>query len=139
MATIAYHCKFCQRPGTAVYDPACDTLRLEIWSKILSCNHCSDFMVSRRSIDYRISSVCRAVFVARNQGNKAVRDIEAVAWDKLEVLTKDLSRMCCAFVGVTNVWDKEFIVLLMERPELSQRITNDYFARLKRAKAKAIT
>jgi hypothetical protein len=115
---IEYHCKFCGKPGTAEAEeiPGIE-LAVEKWKPLLCCDRCADFMTARRSVIEQIKRVCEEVIQARLVLKPIrLKDIEEAARAGLIEGTKRFTRLVCEYKRTMNIWDIEFVNLLMDKP-----------------------
>lgn len=125
---VAYKCKFCGREGIAVADDeGASMFVLEKWTPALCCDRCADFMVTKRNQQAKIERAC--VFLGQSRqtldGSK-LREIEAAVREKLVEMTKRFSAIVCDHYRKTNVWENDFVEMLMDHPDKLYQICAQY-------------
>lgn len=122
---IAYNCKFCKRPGIAVAEDGVDMFQIQKWIPMLACNRCADYMEGKRKLIDSIKKVCLDLVAADHRG-KRNSEIETSSRAMLEALTKKFARIVCDYFHLQNVWDVEFVNMLMEKPGRFWDICHQY-------------
>lgn len=129
---IDYKCKYCGRPGQAESDDDDSTMfQVEKWKPILACNRCADFMDQKGRLFDKIKTVC--IFLIQSEkltGDKASK-IESIAREKLTTLTKSLATLACGHYRLQNVWDNEFVNMLIDQPRRWGHIAYHYVKSIK--------
>lgn len=85
-------------------------------------------MVSKRKLSASIEKVSHIVLVTRSTLRQSViTQTESKAMEKLEFLTKEFARLVCDYYRKTRVWEPEFPRMILDNPDQSYKILNDYF------------
>lgn len=134
---IEYVCKFCGRPGVACLPDDIDSSSLEgesffsvgFWKRILCCNRCADYMESKRALTTRIIKV--AMLYYANKRNTSTPEKETKVRESLTFLTKQFASLVSKHFDKLNVWDNEFVNMLMDRPEKAASICASYIRHMK--------
>jgi hypothetical protein len=128
---LEYLCKFCQKPGQAHYEPL-EAMELAKWAPLLCCNRCHDFEVSRRRLGRAINKQATILLQSAECLNSAkVAGVQDSVRKVLEILTKKLCTKTCDHYRKPNIWDIEFVNLLMDRPDMAWQITNKFVLSIK--------
>ncbi len=128
---IDYLCQFCQRPGVAYYDDSCPGMHLDVWRKILACNHCADFREGVNRFTESIARSARSFAILQTSKLPEIRTESArTTREKLTVKTKDFAAHVCKFHHITNQWEEDFVEIIMERPDMVLRLLKDYERRI---------
>lgn len=125
---IAYECKFCNRPGIVIMEESPGIqFQIEKWKPILCCNRCGDFMVAKRKITDLIqrNAACLNVCRITLQGEKLLK-AESMCREAFTKLTKQFATVVCDYFRKTNVWDQEFVNMLMDKPDRFWHLCNQY-------------
>ncbi len=129
---IAYECKFCNKPGlVTVSDPEA-MFQVPKWKPMLACNRCADYMERKRALIERIGTATTTLSQFRmTRAGEKLNAAEAKLREKLGDITKQLSSVVCDYNYKSNVWDIEFVNLLMEHPMKFWGICNQYVRNIK--------
>jgi len=129
---IAYECKFCQKPGVVTIDDPEAMFQVPKWKHLISCNRCADYSERKRLFFERIETATAILNQFRmTLAPEKINSAESKIREKLTAITKQLSALVCDYYRKTNVWDVEFVNLLMERPEKTWAICNQYVRNIK--------
>lgn len=132
---VPYKCKVCGHPGLA----SCDQDALDVdpdiitrWTKLLTCNWCSDFIILRRKLVEGVKKVCESLISIRytTKGARLVED-ESKVREALTTKTQRLAAVLCEHRHKATVWEPEFVNLLMDKPDEVLNIVNQYARMLK--------
>ena len=133
MNMIAYKCPLCGKDGRAEYDPE-GVNQLEHWKKLLHCNRCADFMVELRSLRERARQISMAHMTLQKTG-KLTEERRSELRSKLSEATKAIAGLVGHQWSIVPVWEPEFIDQLLEFPDKSEFIVNQYARMIKDAAA----
>ncbi len=129
---IAYECKFCQKPGVVTIDDPEAMFQVPKWKHLLSCNRCADYMERKRGFFERIRAATATLQQFRlTMTSEKLMPAEAKIREKLTAITKGLASLVCDYYRKTNVWEAEFVNLLMDKPERVIEISNRYVRDIK--------
>lgn len=117
MKTVEYKCKFCGVVGTAEYDDTVELGNLEFWKSLLACNWCSDYHSGRLKLFRRITEICVSVNQARLGRFKDLSEIDKESQEMLKINTQKLARLVSGHFRIQNIWQEDFVSILLERPE----------------------
>ncbi len=122
---IPYRCKFCKTERVATFDGDNPDVvyKMEVWKSMLACNACADYRMDRRKYIDAIRRACESI---SRSGVIATKDQIERAREVLVNVTKKLSGIVCAHYGLTNVWDIEFVLMLIDSPDKWLPVVNKY-------------
>jgi len=130
---VTYKCKFCQKTGAIeVDDHPGIRFQVEKWQPALCCNRCGYYREARNGIRDRVQGVVEHLIQMKSL-KALTQELETGIRAKLTDHTKNYARLINEHYRKVNVWDREFINILMDRPEMWPRILNDYEKRRERA------
>ena len=127
--TLDYTCKFCRGPGTV--DMPRDTIAglamidPEKWLAILSCNRCAEYNAERISLRDRLTFVAVQI-IRRRQLNEWSAEVEAVIRSKIAALTQQFAGLVCRHHRKNEVWEPEFVSMLVEQPDRTHEILRSF-------------
>ncbi len=127
---FTYRCCFCKQERISYWTPN-PMFTLEKWQSKLACNKCADYHHSRIDLCEKIARVCRALMLARQFNNKEIQAITTACDSKLVELTRKLAKAACDYLKLETVWDREFVVLLVAKPEQQHKAIGAYLSGLK--------
>jgi hypothetical protein len=131
---IPYTCRYCGAKRIAEYDDDCPGMHLEKWLKLICCNRCADYNVDRREITDGIAASCRQIQIGTFNGKKLAPEKEAFVRETLTKLTKRYTTLLCDSLGLTNVWDSDFVNQLFDHPDKWPKILRLYMEELEALK-----
>lgn len=135
---VAYKCKMCGREGVVIpetldqgkdMDSAFEVFPdlVNKWSKMLTCNRCADYLSDRRDSLRKIRRACELLVASRmiKKGPKLM-EMETRIRDGLTALTKRFAAITCHYFNKSNVWDVEFVNMLMDKPKEAMNVASHY-------------
>lgn len=127
MIPMAYKCKMCGREGLAHASDDGDPGWNATLAKMLVCNRCADYRQGRRKWGEAIASVC-----AQIRGAQLTKGLSNEAEDEARKQLKDFSQsyahVACKYHHCQDIWEEEFVNLLVDKPDLCWRILREYEA-----------
>ena len=123
---VTYNCKFCRRPGAIeMEDEPNIQIQIAKWQPILCCNRCAGYREVRYGIRDRIQGVVEYMIQMKSL-RALTQELETGIRSKLASHTKGYATVVNQHYRKVNVWEKDFVDILMERPDMWARILNDY-------------
>lgn len=111
---------------------------LEKWKPLLTCNRCADYFEARRKIGHGILKAAWTLSQSRvTMTSQKLLQAEAQFREVLITLTKRFATLVCGHLNTTNVWEPAFMEMIMENPDKTRTILNQYIAGMKKAKSDA--
>ena len=112
---LDYKCKFCQKPGSVnCGDDPVEHEAAQRWYPMLCCDRCGKFRVSMR----KERDAVRHLAVNLSACPKAkLKEVEADCRPKLELILKRVTTLVGDYYRVQNIWDKDFVEQIIEKPE----------------------
>lgn len=142
---VAYKCKMCGHEGVVIpetleqgkdMDAAFEVFPdlVKKWSKMLTCNRCADYLSDRRDSLRKIRRACELLIASRmtKKGPKLM-EMETKIRDGFTSLTKRFATITCYYFHKTNVWDVEFVNMLMDKPKDGMIIASHYTRLIKQS------
>lgn len=127
MTPLDYHCKICGKPGVAYYDPARPVNNLEAWQSALCCNRCHTFRNHYQKAKNSVEKLCVGLIHSRNISDASLKnEVENRIRQAMMAITRRLAALCSDYYCVVNIWEQEFVNLLMAKPEGCNKAVNAY-------------
>jgi hypothetical protein len=124
---IAYDCKFCHQPGVVILEDGAPMFQVESWKPLLCCNRCGDYQEQKRETGRRILRGAVLLLQVRvTLSGQKLKDEEQKIQERLTALTKRYAAVVCDHFRVTNIWQEEFVLMLMEQPRQVYDILRRY-------------
>lgn len=73
-----------------------------------------------------IIKLCTRLNAARIAGLQDIHVLQGLIEAKLAEITKKLSDVTCDFYGLESFWDQDFVLQLMDRPDIAWKICRNY-------------
>ena len=126
---LAYVCKFCRRPGIVEAPkesiPALTMMDMEKWLPILACDRCADYHSARITLRDRITKVAVTLIRAR-QSREETSELMLFVRKAFGDLTQQFAGLVCRYHKRHEVWEPEFIQLLVEKPDRTHEILRNF-------------
>lgn len=123
--SFLFTCKFCRKPQVTKWHPN-SFFTEEKWRSLLACNRCSDFRMAKLRYESAINKLCTKLHSARTVGVENINVLQGVIEAKLTEITKKLSEATCAYHMLQPFWDHDFVLQLLERPDIAWKICRNY-------------
>ena len=117
MMPVPYKCRVCGCDGIAYSSEDGESEFTSIFSRWLTCNRCADYRQGKRKWGEAIASVCVRLRICQLAGTMD-QDIEDSARKRLHDLTQSYSHIVCTYHHCEDIWEEEFVNLLIEKPHL---------------------
>lgn len=137
MIPTAYKCKICGAEHVAMASDDGDPAWNITLAKLLVCDRCADYRQGRRKYGEAIATVCAQIRGALLSSKGLSQSVEDEARKQLRNLTQSYARVACRHRGMADVWDEEWVNMLVEKPDKVWIILREYEAGLQATKTKA--
>jgi hypothetical protein len=123
--SFLYRCCFCKAERVSYWTPN-PMFTLAKWQDKIACNKCADYHTERLGLTRKIDRICRSLVQAHQVGGKELASIVQVSDGKLTELTRRLARTACDHLNIQTVWERDFVLQLLDKPELACKIITMY-------------
>lgn len=120
MTPIDYRCKFCHREGVAYYDEGCPGMNLDVWRGMLACERCARFERRSRDLHQAIAKSGHNLHLlrqAKRNDPEGLRAMDSKSRVKFSILTRSYAEIVCKHLGISFVWNFDFVEQIMEHPD----------------------
>ena len=115
---LAYHCKFCQKPGEVIYkdEGLLTEERVTYWLKFVACNSCAEYHRSRSDLTHAIFQTASNWNVIQKSG-EVPSVVQQKARNKIQVLLMRLCSVVEKFKHIGGIYKSQMSDDLLQTPE----------------------